>query len=176
MSVSNGQTANATTFNNALASKSANNTLTGIQDFNNAAAASGSRATNVQRELNAIGSTLGLTIGQVYNYLFTWASDVIGSANDTVKARIEAIVAAVVWRAGKTAISNAASSVTVTMSSAMDDATYAIDFAFQNVTDSTPIFLQGIVTAQSTTAFTVTLNAPTDSANYILSWHVRKAN
>lgn len=93
ISISNGQDANATNFNAAFASKTANNTITGIQDLANVVAASGSEITNVQRELNAHASVMGLSLGQVYNYLFTWATDVVGSANDTIKARVEAVVA-----------------------------------------------------------------------------------
>jgi hypothetical protein len=197
MSVSNGQIANATTFNNAFASKTNDNTLTGKQTLSNTAPVSGASVANLQREHNAVASVLGLSLNQVYNYLFTWASDAIGAANDTVKARIEAILAAVValqssvatlisdvatlqaaipWRAGVVAIADATGSKAVTFSSAMADTTYAVDFSFGNVVDSEPIFLQGVVTAKSTTGFTVTFNAPTDSANYTLSYHARKAN
>lgn len=175
MSVSNGQTANASTFNTAFASKSQDNTITGVQNFASTAPASGSAVANVQRELNAHASVLGISLAQVYNYLITWASDTIGSANDTVKARVEAIVAALPWRGGAASISNGASSKAITFSSAMADTTYSIDFAIENVTDASPIFLQGVVTAKATTGFTVTFNAPTDSANYVLSWHARKA-
>lgn len=45
-------------------------------------------------------------------------------------------------------------------------------FSFVNTIDSTPIFLIGYVSAFSTTGFTVTANAPTDSANYKLVYAV----
>lgn len=93
MTVSNNQVANETTFNNAFGSKTANNTVTGVQDLNNSNPASGFRVTNLQRELNALGSAIGMAVGQVYNYTLTWASDIVGLANDTVKARVEALVA-----------------------------------------------------------------------------------
>lgn len=92
MSVSNGQTANQTTFNTAFGSKSANNTFTGVQDLNNAAASSGDRVTNVQREFSAIRSVLGMAVGQAFDYVFIWASDIVGAAGDTVKERVEALV------------------------------------------------------------------------------------
>ena len=50
MSISNGVDANATNFNNAFASKSANNTLTGIQDLNNGS--SGAQVSNAQQAIN----------------------------------------------------------------------------------------------------------------------------
>ena len=42
--------------------------------------------------------------------------------------------------------------------------------SFINTVDATPIFLQGMVTAWSTTGFTVTLNTPTDTGNYQMSY------
>lgn len=50
MSVSNGQDASATTFNNAFASKSGDNTLAGVQTLSNGG--SGSTVTNVQQQIN----------------------------------------------------------------------------------------------------------------------------
>lgn len=46
--------------------------------------------------------------------------------------------------------------------------------AIINTVDSTPIFLQAIVTAFSTSGFTVTFNVAPDSANYKLAYVVVK--
>lgn len=91
MTVSNGQLANQTTFNNAFASKSADNTLTGIQTLANVAAASGSSITNQQREHNAIASFVGASINAVYNILPSWSSNIVGLSTNTLKARAEAL-------------------------------------------------------------------------------------
>lgn len=44
--------------------------------------------------------------------------------------------------------------------------------SFINTVDATPIFLQGIIIAHSTTGFTVLTNAPTDSSNYKMAYAV----
>lgn len=77
---------------------------------------------------------------------------------------------ALTGRAGRDSISNASSTVSVTFSTVMTTVNFAIVFAVTNITDGSPIFLNGIVTARSTAGFTVTFNAPTDSANYVLEW------
>lgn len=45
-------------------------------------------------------------------------------------------------------------------------------FRFVNTVDASPIFLQGMITAYSTTGFTVVTNALTDSSNYKLQYAV----
>lgn len=80
-----------------------------------------------------------------------------------------------ILRAGNTSISSAASSVTVAFSTATADANYVPNFVFVNVTDSSPIFMMGIVTGKTTSGFTVTFNTPTDTANYSLAWQVNDA-
>lgn len=52
----------------------------------------GSSITSTQRELNAHASAIGISINQVYNFLITWANNIVGVANDTIVARIQAIV------------------------------------------------------------------------------------
>lgn len=68
-------------------------------------------------------------------------------------------------------ISNAATSVAVTYSSTLPSA-YAPVCHIINITDASPIFLEAVVTAYSTTGFTATFNAATDSSNYKLSYTV----
>jgi hypothetical protein len=57
MSVSNGQNADAATFNGAFPSKSVNSTVTSIYTLNNAAPASGPVVTNLQASINGVRPT-----------------------------------------------------------------------------------------------------------------------
>lgn len=82
-------------------------------------------------------------------------------ANDTLTGRVQTA-----------AISNGASSVAVTFSSAMLNTSYGLVTSITNTTDSTPLMPQIIHTAKSTTGFTATFNAPVDSANYKLEYIV----
>ncbi len=71
--------------------------------------------------------------------------------------------------AGTAPIGNAASSISVVYGTALGSALIPL-FSFNNIVDSDPIFIQGFVSAYSTAGFTVTFNAPTDSANYTMSY------
>ncbi len=68
------------------------------------------------------------------------------------------------------ALGGGVSSKAVTFTTAFGSAAYALVVSITNVTDAMPIFLQAIVTAKSSTGFTATFNAPTDTANYILEY------
>ncbi len=91
MSVSNGQLGNETVLNAAFASKSAANTLTGIQTLANVDAVSGSSVTNEQRQHNSIASFVGAALNGVKDLLPAWASNAIGLSTDDIKTRTEAI-------------------------------------------------------------------------------------
>lgn len=73
-------------------------------------------------------------------------------------------------RAGKTTITTATTTVSVTFSSTLGTTSYAIAANFLNTTDTNPQFQAVDITAQSATGFTATWNAPVDSGNYVLSW------
>jgi hypothetical protein len=73
-------------------------------------------------------------------------------------------------RAGNTAISNGASSVSVTFSTAFANTSYAITCNLLNTTDTNPTFQPVDITAQSTTGFTAKINGPVPTGNYSLSW------
>ena len=76
MTVSNGQLANQTTFNNAFVSKSSNNTITGVQDLNNTSDInSGNQITNLQRAVNG-----NIQNGRIFLYIAN-ASNVSFSTN-----------------------------------------------------------------------------------------------
>jgi len=93
MSVSNGQLANATTFNNAFMSRTADDNTTGKKDLQNADAASGANVTNVQREINSLNSFSGRTSGSVFDVLPSWANNDIGTVNDDLFMRSDALTA-----------------------------------------------------------------------------------
>lgn len=93
MSVQNGQLANETTFNSRLMSRTTDTNTLGRVDLQNALAESGADVINLQKNINALSSALGIPTNQVYNYLLTWAQDIVGAPNDTVRARVEALVA-----------------------------------------------------------------------------------
>jgi hypothetical protein len=88
MSVSNGQIANASTFNTAFMSRTADTDTLGKVDLINVAAASGSTVTNVQRELNAIASWLGKALNVAYNSTPTYSSVTVVANADSLKAAI----------------------------------------------------------------------------------------
>ncbi len=91
-----GQAVNAANSNAAWLAKNGNDTTVGIVTLAKSdSGVSGSTVANVQRYLNALASSVGVATNSVYNYTITWASDAIGTANQTVKARIESIVTAV---------------------------------------------------------------------------------
>jgi len=78
--------------------------------------------------------------------------------------------------AGTTAISNGGTSVSVTFSTAYANTSYSVTANFLNTTDSNTQFQPITITAQSTTGFTATWNAPVPTANYLLSWQANKNN
>ena len=67
MSVSNGQNADETTFNNAFPSRQIDTSLAGIVTLNNTSPASGPTITNIQKEINSathsVVSTLTISAG-----------------------------------------------------------------------------------------------------------------
>lgn len=71
------------------------------------------------------------------------------------------------------AIPDATQTLVVTFPSNVGTSNYVVDWTIENLTDPSPTFLQGLVTAKSATSFTVVFDAPTDSTNYVLSYSVR---
>ena len=71
---------------------------------------------------------------------------------------------------GRASIANAATSVSVVFDKPFKNSFYALVHSMENVTDSAPQFQTPITTAKSAAGFTASWNAPTDSANYYLSF------
>jgi hypothetical protein len=88
MSVSNGQKANATTFNNAFASKTTDNEYAGVQSLNNTSDPdSGAQIYNAQRAINLSMDTLGLS-GETDTAPNTYSSHTVIADGDDRKVAI----------------------------------------------------------------------------------------
>lgn len=77
-----------------------------------------------------------------------------------------------VVRAGTGAIANGSNTVSVVFTSPLSSTNYAVNFTIDNEVDADPQYLQGLVTVKDVAGFTVLLNAPTDSANYQITYMV----
>lgn len=102
MSVLDGELANDSTFNSAFMSREVNTSTVGTIDLGNLDAASGPGLTNVQRNINALASALGISTDQVYNYLNTWADNGVGNTSESFRDKIEAITALFLAASGHT--------------------------------------------------------------------------
>ncbi len=91
MSVSNGQSANASVFNAAFMSKTANSTTVGQVGLNNADSSSGTALTNIQREFNALSSWTGKALNVAKDVLPTWTNNDIGASTDSLFDRADAV-------------------------------------------------------------------------------------
>ena len=74
------------------------------------------------------------------------------------------------YRADSVALGDGVSTASVTFSSALATADYTITYSLVNLVDVNPKFLDIIVTAKSTTGFSVEFHQNTDSANYVLEY------
>lgn len=75
-------------------------------------------------------------------------------------------------RVNQSSIGSGAQTLAVVFSEVMPSINYSLLATIRNVTDADPIMLQIVSTVRATTGFTVTFNAPTDTANYVLEWAV----
>jgi len=92
MAVQNSMLANETTFNTRLMSRTVDTSTLGRVDLLNALSVSGPNVENVQRNINALASALGIPTNQVFNYLHPWIYTFIGLPSDTVVQKIEALI------------------------------------------------------------------------------------
>ena len=145
-------------------------------DFVSSVTAFGPTVTNIQATMNAIFSFVGVSSSSAYNVLPTWPTNNFGTSTDTLFSRVEAIDAAFAasgsraFRANKVALASGVTSATGAFSAAFATSGYIPEFSFSNTVDSSPIFLQGMITYLAATGFVVTLNAPTDSVNYVMNY------
>ena len=73
---------------------------------------------------------------------------------------------------GRQAIANAATDVSVVFTTEQDNVDYTPLVTLVNTVDSNPSMYGYMVTAKSTTGFTVKLSSATDSENYVLDWSI----
>ena len=74
------------------------------------------------------------------------------------------------YRAGQQSCTSATTTQAITFSSTLGTTNYAINAILKNVTDTNPQFQTLDVTVKSATGFTVAVNAPFDSSNYVIEW------
>jgi len=74
-------------------------------------------------------------------------------------------------RHGRTSIGNGVSFIAVTFAD-LGTTNYTVNATLENITDSPPSIYAFIVTAKSSTGFTVTFMGDTDSSNYVLNWMI----
>ncbi len=102
MSVTNGQTANQDTFNTAFMSRNnpAGTGTTAIVDLNNADTLSGTEVTNLQRDINSIGSFTGRSANTAKTALPSWTNNQVGSSSDDLKTRADNLTAKFILATG----------------------------------------------------------------------------
>jgi len=91
---------------------------------------------------------------------------------DTANYVLGYIVPVVQQTVGEAAISNTATTVTVTLPIPLSSVNYVVIGSMVNTVDATPQFQVIDITAKTATSFTATWNAPVDSANYRLAYHL----
>lgn len=98
--------------------------------------------------------------------------------NDGVERELLATTGSAIdeYRSGYSSLVSDVKTRAVTFTSAMPDDDYALAFSIENLTDSSPIFLQGVITARSASGFTIAFNAAPDSGNYVLHYRASKRN
>ena len=91
MSVSNGQLANQTTFNNAFPSRTDDTSMTGQVQLGNTDPESGDTIANIQRELNSLGSFVGKEPNTPKDDEPAWENNDVGTSGDNVSERADAL-------------------------------------------------------------------------------------
>lgn len=92
MSLSNGQVADETTFNNAFMSRTDDTNTVGKVDLDNTDVLSGDSVSNIQCFLNAVSSFSGIGLSAVKDFIPAWPDNYVGSSADSLLNRIEALV------------------------------------------------------------------------------------
>lgn len=88
-----GQPVNAAVTNAAFINKNTDDTTPSKLGLANTAGVSGPSVTNLQTQVNALGSYTGTPANSVYNVLPTWANNTVGTSTDSVRARADALTA-----------------------------------------------------------------------------------
>lgn len=93
----------------------------------------------------------------------------LGTGASTTKTYIE-LSPSPKTRSGEVSIANGATELSVVFSSDLGTSDYSLSLSLINITDVSPQFLNKMITAKSSTGFTVKFDQPTDSANYKLTY------
>jgi len=93
MSVSNGQPANQTTFNNAFVSRTQNTNTVGKVDLENVQPESGASVLNAQENINSLNAYTGRPANSAHNATPVWTNNDVGASSNTLKQRAEALTA-----------------------------------------------------------------------------------
>ena len=93
MSVTNGQSADQTTFNNAFVSRTTDDNTLGKKDLQNTDPASGADVINAQREINSLNAFTGRPSGSAHDANPSWTNNDVGSSTDSVKQRADLVTA-----------------------------------------------------------------------------------
>ena len=91
MSISDGQSVNATVTNSAFMSRTQNTSTVGKVDLSNTDSASGALVVNEQRETNSLNAFTGRPSGSAHNASPAWTNTDVGTGTDTLKARDESL-------------------------------------------------------------------------------------
>ena len=92
--VSDGEFANAVTFNTQLASLESDNSLAGKQNLADVDPVSGTAIANSQREHNSAASFIGKSVNTAKDNLPAWTNNDVGLSTDDLKTRDEALTLA----------------------------------------------------------------------------------
>lgn len=180
MSVSNGQLANQTTFNEAFWSKDTATTGTATYRIANTDTASGDPVDNIQKEFNHTASYIGYTLDGAATGVPTWSSDTIGSANDPVKTRVDAIQSQVETnQTNIISLQSAAVQWTKYTQAYTDFSTAATSVELSLATLSAAEVVHGVVIKHSTafsggsiTSYEVSVGPSGDATKYVDSFDV----
>lgn len=104
------------------------------------------------------------------NYLYVYAGSLWGRVKlATADWSSDPTLTGMVASAGQHAISNGQQTISVVFSSPLPTAPN-VTFSIQNTASTNKAMLTGVITAVSTTGFTVLLNSPSPDANSIIVW------
>jgi len=162
MAVVDGQTANATTFNDALVSRTQDTNTTGKLDLENTDGVSGASVLNTQKAINGGASFVGSDPNGVENQSPTWASDTIGTPNEDVQARVESVQAQV-----ETHITDKVDKVAATdnVAARFDGGLGAIQPSGVTIDDGDNVVIPGNLTVNGTTTTINTTNLDVTDTN-----------
>jgi hypothetical protein len=96
----------------------------------------------------------------------------LNAPTDSANYVLSYIVPVCQEQVGEAAVLNAATTVTVTLAIPLTTNAYSVVAQFVNYIDGAPQFQPVSITAKTATTFTAKWNAPTDSGNYLLAYHV----